>query len=160
MIEALDEEPPQGDFLTDTWLTRRRTWDAKAREIKLGALAREVYDQISGLLEGNDGGWVFETESSIDAVLYGYLRFHCVKWGDNALRETLVQKYPVIVRYLEFCETEFGNRELETRTQESGLGKLVRGWGVETGKRKKDLIGLGTLLGGVLLYTAYTFFRR
>ena len=178
MIDDLEEvEKPnvQGGF-TDTWLTRRRAWDEKARELKvsslilwteykLHALASEFYAPLADLVASNSGKkFLFsDSPSSLDVLIYGHLILHFLPvLPDPVLRTTLSQSYPQLVEYLQRCHSFFEARDTETPriTAPNTFTGLFQGWGEDKGKRKEDLIGMGALLSVILGYTLLTSLRR
>jgi hypothetical protein len=73
---------------------------------------------------------------------------------DPVLRTTLVESHPKLAFYLHKCHEYFEQRNTASvRTREtSGWTKLVSGWGVEKGKRKEDLLGIGVMIAGIMGY--------
>jgi Glutathione S-transferase, C-terminal domain len=177
MVDNLeeDEKPTiQGGF-TDTWLTRRRTWDEKARGLKvsplgsvadeLRALASEFYAPISELVTSNAGKrFLFsDSPSSLDVVIYGHLILHLLPvLPDPTLRTTLTQSHPQLVEYLQRCHSYFQSQlsTMATIKDSQSLGTLFKGWGHEKGKRMEDLVGLGALVGAVLAYALWNSLRK
>lgn len=73
---------------------------------------------------------------------------------DPTLRTTLVESHPNLAFYLHKCHEYFEPRNTASiRTRDStGWKKLVTGWGVERGKRKEDLMGIGVMVVGIMGY--------
>jgi len=49
------------------------------------------------------------------------------------------------------------NLSIERGVERGSWAKIVGGWGIERGKRREDLLGVGGFLGVLL---AYTIWRR
>jgi Glutathione S-transferase, C-terminal domain len=175
MIEDLEEveEPTLKDGFTDTWLTRRRTWDEKGRALRvlslrfivddqLHALASDFYTPLSNLVNSTTAEYPFLFENgeptSLDALIYGHLSLHLLPTiPDPVLRTTIVEYHPRLAFYLHKCHEFFERRNNETMRvkDSSGWGRLVQGWGVNQGKRIEDLVGIGGFFGVILGYALW-----
>ena len=65
-----------------------------------------------------------------------------------------METHPKLAFYLHKCHEYFEPQNTaRVRTREaSGWTKLVSGWGVEKGKRKEDLLGIGVMVAGIVGY--------
>ena len=65
-----------------------------------------------------------------------------------------METHPKLAFYLHKCHEYFEPQNTASvRTREaSGWTKLVSGWGVEKGKRKEDLLGIGVMVAGIIGY--------
>jgi len=75
------------------------------------------------------------------------------------LRTTIVETFPRLAFYLHSCHDVFRvmNLSIERGVERGSWAKIVGGWGIERGKRREDLLGVGGFLGVLL---AYTIWRR
>jgi Glutathione S-transferase, C-terminal domain len=175
-----DDKPTLRDGISDSWLTRRRTWDDKARALRvfaphlpiwltlqLHALASDFYTQFSNSLQSTTEERPFllgsRSPTSIDALVYGHLSLHLFpNLPDPVLRNTLTESHPQLASYIRKCHAFFGERNSSTvrSIEKHGWTRFLEGWGVEKGKRFEDLIGIGGLIGGILGYALWKMARR
>jgi len=131
--------------------------------VQLHSLASEFYTTLTNLITTTTKEMPFifgrMTPGSLDAVVYGHLSLHLFPTlPDPTLRTTIVETFPRLAFYLHNCHEAFSGRNAGCeRVIEGGTwAKIVEGWGVERGKRKEDLLGLGGMLGVLLAYTVWT----
>ena len=65
-----------------------------------------------------------------------------------------MEAYPKLAFYLRKCHEYFEpqNTASVRRRETPRWEKLVTGWGVERGKRKEDLLGIGVMVAGIIGY--------
>ena len=93
-------------------------------------------------------------------MVYGHLSLHLFPTlPDPTLRTTIVETFPRLAFYLHTCHEVFRamNFAVEKGVERGSWAMIVEGWGVERGKRREDLLGLGGFLGVLL---AYSFLSR
>jgi Glutathione S-transferase, C-terminal domain len=96
--------------------------------------------------------------TSLDALIYGHLSLHLLPtMPDPVLRTTLVESHPSLAFYLHKCHEVFSKvNEGTVYGKQTPFWKgLLEGWGIDEGKQKKDLIGIGGLLGIIMIYALW-----
>lgn len=81
---------------------------------------------------------------------------------DPLLRTTIVEGHSRLAFYLHKCHEFFeeSNNAVVRKRYGGRWRRLVQGWGVEQGKRVEDLIGIGGMMGGILMYTLWGMIRQ
>lgn len=77
------------------------------------------------------------------------------------MRTIIVEMFPGLAFYLHTCHDVFCVKDVavEKAVERGTWRNIVEGWGVEKGKRKEDLVGLGGVFGVLLAYTVWTRVR-
>ena len=129
-------------------------------------MASEFYHPLSNLVISSNPERPFlfgnTTPTSLDALIYGHLSLHLLPtMPDPALRTIIVESHPRLAFYIHKCHEYFEGRNNATvRKKEGGGWKgILKGWGVEKGKRVEDFIGIGGLTGAILVYALWKMIR-
>jgi hypothetical protein len=129
-------------------------------------MASEFYYPLSDLVISTTSNRPFmfgnATPTSLDALIYGHLSLQFFPTlPDPILHTTIVESHPRLAFYLYKCHEFFEESNNATIRRKEGVGwkGILKGWGVEQGKRAEDFIGIGGLTGAILVYALWKMVR-